>query len=189
MIRKLVTTAAAAALAVAGLLLSAAPAKAQQGWPYQGNDWGYRAETSGSGSGGQGYGQNYSWSYYAPAPASFFPTATYPPLGEVPSAPSGAQESNPYLTAAEFEAPRAAQINVRLPLGAVIWFNNTQMPQTGALRSFASPPLEPGEDYSYQVKVRWDEGGRDVTHTRNVTVHAGDRVNLAFGPKTEAARR
>jgi len=78
---------------------------------------------------------------------------------------------------------------VRLPLGAVIWFNNTQMPQTGALRSFASPPLEPGKDYSYQVKVSWHEGGRDVTHTRNVTVHAGDRLNLAFGLKTEAARR
>jgi uncharacterized protein (TIGR03000 family) len=196
MIRKLVTTATGAALAAAGLLLPAAPARAQQGWPLLGDRWGYYGGGRSS-FGGSGYSSGYSRGYYAPGPQYSFPSTAYsfaspvyyPPLGSAPGVSYAAPASSPYLTAAEVENPRAAQVHVRLPAGAEIWFNDTRMPQTGAVRHFVSPPLDSDEDYSYQVKVRWREGGRTVTRTRTVEVHAGDRLNLAFGPSAAGGAR
>jgi uncharacterized protein (TIGR03000 family) len=43
---------------------------------------------------------------------------------------------------------------------------------------FESPALEPGKDYAFHLKVQWTENGKIVTHTRKVSVHAGDFVNV-----------
>jgi uncharacterized protein (TIGR03000 family) len=190
MFRKLLTTAGVAALAVAGLLLLAAPAEAQQGWPLLGSNWGYYGGSGRPSAGGYGYPSGYSPGYYVPGPAYVFPgPAYYPPATQAPGVSYAAPESDPYLTAAEAESPRVARIDVRLPAGAAIWFNDTRMPQTGAARRFVSPPLTHGEDYHYRVRVRWQAGGREVTRTQTVPVHAGDRLSLAFGPSAAGAAR
>jgi uncharacterized protein (TIGR03000 family) len=191
--RKYLKTAGVAALVAAGLLLPAAPAGAQQGWPINGDNWGSRGGSGSYRGGGGGYGYSspgYSSGYYAPGPAYTYSTPTYtystptyyPPLGQVLSVTSAAPESSYYLTAAEVEGPRAIQIDMHLPADAKVWFDDAPTSQTGALRRFVSPPLDPDKDYFYQVKVRWQEDGRDVTRTRKVEVHAGDRLNLSFGP-------
>jgi uncharacterized protein (TIGR03000 family) len=174
MFRKYLTTAGFAVLAAAGLLLPAEPAWAQQGWPINGSNWDTRGGSGGYRGGSYGFRNGgYSSGYYAPAPTyAYYSTPMY------------------YQTAAEVKGPRAAEIAVSLPAGATISFDDKPTSQTGDVRHFVSPPLETDRNYVYLVKVRWQEGGRDITRTREVEVHAGDRLNLAFGPTAaETAQR
>jgi uncharacterized protein (TIGR03000 family) len=79
---------------------------------------------------------------------------------------------------------RAALINVSVPANAVITFEGKETSQMGAFRQFISPPLIPGQEFSYTIKVRWTEDGTEVTRSRHITVHAGDVVNLTFNSGT-----
>jgi len=73
----------------------------------------------------------------------------------------------------------AVEMILKVPARADVWFNGVKTdPQTKAVRHFASPALEPGWDYSYDIRVRWTENGRPVEQTRCITVRAGDRVTL-----------
>jgi hypothetical protein len=40
--------------------------------------------------------------------------------------------------------------------------------------------LTPGQDFSYNIEVNWNENGTEVSRSRNITVHAGDIINLVF---------
>jgi uncharacterized protein (TIGR03000 family) len=71
-------------------------------------------------------------------------------------------------------------IEVRVPADADIWFDDAKTTQTGTVREFVSPPLTPGHDYTYDIRARWTEEGRHVSHTRRVAVHAGERVSVTF---------
>jgi uncharacterized protein (TIGR03000 family) len=77
-----------------------------------------------------------------------------------------------------------AQFTLRVPPGAQVWFGGAATTSTGATRVFDSPPLPPGRSYRYQVRVRWQEGGRPVERTRLVTFRAGDQLTLDFGATT-----
>jgi uncharacterized protein (TIGR03000 family) len=71
-------------------------------------------------------------------------------------------------------------LTVRVPENAEVWINGTKMTRTGTEREFASPPLTSGKDYSYDVRARWVEDGREVERTRKITFHAGERRNIDF---------
>ena len=47
------------------------------------------------------------------------------------------------------------------------------------MRKFVSPPLEPGE-YTYELKARWKEDGREVVRTRRIPVSPGARRTVDF---------
>jgi uncharacterized protein (TIGR03000 family) len=164
-------------LTLMGLLLTA-------GWSYaqpagaQGMGWiggGSQVPTYSS-----SVGSYYSApSYYAPpvyyAPPAAAPTATgyqsfYPPEPGNFGLGSGAARN------------RAVLVNVSVPANAQIWFGDVKTDRTGLLRQFVSPPIIPGRDYTYDVKVVLTEGGKEVTHSRHITVHAGDVINLTFSP-------
>jgi uncharacterized protein (TIGR03000 family) len=194
-LRWIASTGASVALAVGAWLLSASPAGAQnQGysvWLHR-NDGGGGWSSAGRArwqSGGFSVPQ--SAAYYSSAPAYGYSMSGYysAPIGPVPGVTYIIPESNSYLTLAEVEGRRAMQIDVRVPAGATIWFDEAPTTQTGSLRRFVSPLLDPDTDYVYRVKVRWQEGGRNVTRTREVTVHAGDRLNLSFRPSAATAAR
>ncbi len=91
---------------------------------------------------------------------------------------SPGQTAGYYGSAAE---ERTAVIDVRLPADAVILFSGQKTTSTGPERRFISPSLTLGKEYVYEISVRWHQGGREVTHTRSLPVHAGERLNLAFG--------
>jgi len=76
-----------------------------------------------------------------------------------------------------------AQVVVRLPdANGEVWFDGQKMNgQTGAARSYTTPPLEPGRTYSYQVSAAWHQNGRLVTQERTVNVSAGSAVAVDFG--------
>lgn len=172
MSRKSLTTACVALLAAAVMLLSASTAQAQI--LFRERDVGF-SQGGGFGSGGnygyegRGYWTPPAMTYY-PAPMYFTPTYSYYAPPSIPVSTN-------------------VQISLDVPANAMVWFDEKSTSQTGANRFYVSPPLEPGVNYSYQIKVTWRENGHDVTRVRDVPVHAGDVLNLRFGPNVVAAAR
>ena len=64
---------------------------------------------------------------------------------------------------------RAVHFAVTVPADAEVWFDGAKTAQAGPYREFVSPPLRPGRSYSYDVRARWKDGGREVDRTRRVT--------------------
>jgi uncharacterized protein (TIGR03000 family) len=193
-------------LAGLGLLLVAGPAKAQQGWPINGSNW----DTSG-GSSRSSVG-SYSPGYYATSPSSvgsYSPSsyATYqawtPQRGGYygysnPWNYSGSSTAGGYYgstgtegyydtSTAESPRKRPVLVNLRVPSDAKIWFDGDQTNQTGTARSFVSPPVAVGREYAYEIRIQWQQDGKDVTQTRQIKVHAGDVINLTLGSPAELA--
>jgi uncharacterized protein (TIGR03000 family) len=53
--------------------------------------------------------------------------------------------------------------------------------QTGSQRYFATPPLEPGKTFTYEVEATWqDANGKQVRRTREVTVQANQPAMVNF---------
>jgi uncharacterized protein (TIGR03000 family) len=133
---------------------------------------------------------------YHPATASWFaplepaPRATNPGLTpQVQTPPTSGRPAGPLQPEASLvprvlreEGPvRApAEIEVRVPAGADLWFAGAKTRQTGAKRLFESPPLEPGQWYGYDVTARWLQDGKEVLRKAHVSVAAGVRVALDF---------
>jgi|GEM_PF-5309175 len=92
--------------------------------------------------------------------------------------PAAADQSQP--------GPRApgqvVHFAVMVPADAEVWFDGAKTTQAGPDREFISPPLRPGHSYSYDVRARWKDGGREVDRTRRVTFYAGDHLELDFMP-------
>ena len=61
-----------------------------------------------------------------------------------------------------------------------IWFDGNKTTQTGNWREFVSPALLPGRAFTYEIRARWNEGGRPVDQTRHLTVRAGDHLMVSF---------
>ena len=77
-------------------------------------------------------------------------------------------------------AADSAQIEVVVPGDAAVWFNDWKGKSTGPLRRFQSPPLTPGQKYTYAVKASWEKNGEPVTQTRQVLISAGAHVRVDF---------
>jgi uncharacterized protein (TIGR03000 family) len=73
-----------------------------------------------------------------------------------------------------------AHMTVRVPPDAQVWFENQTTNQKGAVRNFVSPALAPGNDYTYDVRALWQQGGRNVDQKRQVAVHAGSHITVDF---------
>jgi uncharacterized protein (TIGR03000 family) len=110
--------------------------------------------------------------YYSSRPTG--PGYSYSWLGPVSSKPQP-------------ETPLPAYIEVRVPADAEIWFDDAETVQTGTVRLFVSPPVTPGHDYSYEVRAKWKEDGREVIQSRRITFHAGEHVNIGF-PDTSTVK-
>ena len=156
-------------MAVAAVLLAANPAAAdQQGWPLN--------PPQGRFTPGPVYG----------TPATYAPF--YPPAVVEPATPQTEVRSFYPSAAAEeygalstpFAGNQPVRINVSVPANAQITFNGAKTVQSGAIRAFVSPTVAPGHDYYYDVTAQWQQGGRQVTRTQRIAVHAGDVINVRF---------
>jgi uncharacterized protein (TIGR03000 family) len=63
---------------------------------------------------------------------------------------------------------------------ASVWIQGQLMQQTGRQRVFAAPALEPGLNYTYEIRVRWGDGKQAVDETRTVPIRLGQRVIVDF---------
>jgi uncharacterized protein (TIGR03000 family) len=98
----------------------------------------------------------------------------YPPTGD------GAAAS-----ARQAAAP--AGVTVKVPQGAELWFDGSKTRSTGSVREFESPPLTQGRQYTYDVRARWRDNGKDVTQTRRVIVTAGTHADVEFPVRDQTA--
>jgi uncharacterized protein (TIGR03000 family) len=100
------------------------------------------------------------------------------------------RQSN-YVAPEGTDATRAApaSLDLRVPASAEVTFETEKTTQTGAVRSFESPPLTPGRDYVYEIKATWTENGREVVRTRQVNVRAGEQVMVDFTPRPASTAR
>jgi uncharacterized protein (TIGR03000 family) len=97
------------------------------------------------------------------------------PLAEVPL------KAVTEVTTRPVPASRTALIDVFLPADATLSFQDEPTTETGPVREFQSPPLEPGRTYTYDIRASWRGGdGQQVARKQRVTVRAGDHVDVDF---------
>jgi len=84
---------------------------------------------------------------------------------------------------------RVTQFQVRLPNSkAEVWVEGKKQSTRGAVRTYKSPPLAPGE-YRYTFRARWENDGRKVTRKRTVVFRAGERVRVDLRKGKKRQRR
>lgn len=114
--------------------------------------------------------------------------ATPPNPAAVTQAPAkfGLHLSHPVV---KHEADDANQVILmaHLPEDAAIYFDGQPTKAAGTLRWFETPPLVPGHDYHYAVKVVWFEDGKWVTQSRGLTMRAGETHCIDVVPASEKA--
>jgi uncharacterized protein (TIGR03000 family) len=127
------------------------------------------------------YVSGYYTSIYAPNYLSHPPYSTgYSP------APGGTVYGRfPYWEVAPtppLPPPPTATVRVQVPTDAQVWLEGQPTRQTGPVREFETPPLEPGRKYEYQIKASWIKNGRMVSDTQTVTFRAGETPSVTFIP-------
>jgi uncharacterized protein (TIGR03000 family) len=79
-----------------------------------------------------------------------------------------------------------ARLTVRVPPDAKVWFDDEPTSQQGPVRNFDSPPIDPGQEYTYDIRAQWRQGDREVERTKHVVVEAGKDITVDFtNPPTE----
>jgi uncharacterized protein (TIGR03000 family) len=73
-----------------------------------------------------------------------------------------------------------AVVSVTLPSAGTVWVGDFKTEQGPISKDYVTAPLEAGQDYTYQVSARFVVAGLEVTPTKTITVHAGDRLNIDF---------
>jgi uncharacterized protein (TIGR03000 family) len=108
-------------------------------------------------------------------------TATRP--AEDPTATSGKEgESNPFKapTGANLGVPERARIRVTLPPGATLYVDNQKKEGSSPVREFTTPPLPPGKEFAYLMKVEVIRNGLPEQLLEKVVFRAGDIVTRDF---------
>jgi uncharacterized protein (TIGR03000 family) len=103
--------------------------------------------------------------------------------GVAPPYYSGYQALEPPSTGspdpASAQADSTAHLTLRVPANAELWFEGVKTTSTGSIREFQSPPLSLGR-YTYEIRARWTENGRDVAQTQMVVVSPGAHLTVDF---------
>jgi uncharacterized protein (TIGR03000 family) len=76
------------------------------------------------------------------------------------------------------EPEATARVNVLVPSDAALYIQGVRMNETGSYREFVSPPLVPGEDYTYNLRAVWRDSGREVASDKLVHVRPGERYDV-----------
>jgi uncharacterized protein (TIGR03000 family) len=72
-----------------------------------------------------------------------------------------------------------ASLTVRVPSNAELWFQGERMTKTGTIRDFVTPLLLANREYTYDIRAIWrNADGVEVTRTRQIPVHAGDKLDV-----------
>jgi uncharacterized protein (TIGR03000 family) len=112
-----------------------------------------------------------------PAPDTSAYLAAEPPVGSSLSA----------VAAPATVSVDQAQFTVTVPAGTQLWIDNTLTTSTGTVREFQSPPLTPGQTYSYRVHARWQDNGHEVDQTQRVQFTPGQHIDVVFPVTTATA--
>ena len=73
-----------------------------------------------------------------------------------------------------------------LPSDAKLLFNGVAASGSGAVRTFQTPPLKLGLDYSYELTAEVTRNGRTERATGTVIVRAGETAQIRLSPNAIA---
>jgi uncharacterized protein (TIGR03000 family) len=100
--------------------------------------------------------------------------------------PASSGLSRPQVKGTKAPGADTGAVRLIVPANAEVWFDNHKMSETGTVREYVSPGgLVSGSDYSYQVRVRWTEDGRQIDQTRRVIFRAGVETTEDFTKKSD----
>lgn len=91
-------------------------------------------------------------------------------------------------------APTGAKLLIELPTNAKLFIDDTPVKGAVDVQTFHTPPLEPGRDYFYSVRIEMMRDGRPLTQTRQIIVRAGQVARADFkdleseAPRTAQAK-
>jgi uncharacterized protein (TIGR03000 family) len=112
-----------------------------------------------------------------------------PPAG-APAAPAPGGAPAPAPAAGQNTSLNSSDglLSVNVPDDAKIFVNGQPTTSTGASRQYVSRNLQPGFNYTYEVRAELVREGRTVEQVKTVDVRAGETANLAFdfGPSDSA---
>jgi uncharacterized protein (TIGR03000 family) len=69
---------------------------------------------------------------------------------------------------------------VRLPADAKLYAEGRPLTLTSAERSFVTPPLPVGPDYTYEFRAEYVRGGETISQAKRVAVKAGGSAEVEF---------
>jgi uncharacterized protein (TIGR03000 family) len=109
-----------------------------------------------------------------------------PPVRERVVPPEGGKKKEK-----ETLAPAPATIYVSLPSEAKLTIDDAATTSTSAVRVFASPALQPGQEYYYTLKAEIVRDGKTIPAVKRIPVHAGEesRVTFEFPAATAVAAK
>jgi uncharacterized protein (TIGR03000 family) len=73
-----------------------------------------------------------------------------------------------------------ARLTLNVPSGAHVWLGDKEVDAAISPLVLESPALEEGQSYTFDVKVKWQEGRNAEERTRKVTVEAGEGKSLTY---------
>jgi uncharacterized protein (TIGR03000 family) len=90
----------------------------------------------------------------------------------------------------EVRAPNSATLVVDLPAAAQLTIDGKTTRSTSGQRTFFTPALEAGKEYSYQLRAELVQNGKKFVVTKNADIHPGrtTRVRLDFADATVAQK-
>jgi uncharacterized protein (TIGR03000 family) len=97
--------------------------------------------------------------------------------------------SNVLPVAARKETGTSARITVRLPEEARLFIDGVECSLTSDTRTFDTPALEAGREYTYTLRAELRRDGQTVTDHRVVVFRAGEPVTVDFGNLNERVAR
>jgi len=153
---------------------------------WYGNTWNNPGTTGGNyntwNNPGYAWGNYSNWNYPSYAPSSVYSSDYYFNPSSVGSTVNRSDTSGYYSYGSRTpQDPNTTLVQVRLPdPNAEVWIEGAQTQQRGMWREFISPPLNPDTNYTYDVRARWTENGREVERTKTVPVRANNVVTVDF---------
>jgi uncharacterized protein (TIGR03000 family) len=82
---------------------------------------------------------------------------------------------------------REAKVIVKVPADAKLFFNDHLTRQTGEIREFTTPALEPGKPFTYEIRLEVVRQGQARSRMERVTVRAGETTRVDLGRMEMAA--
>ncbi len=141
---------------------------------------GVRVQIGGGYYGGGYYGGRYYSPYYYGYNRPYYAPYYY---GYDYSTPDYYYPDAPEIRQSFYSGPaeQNATVAVTVPTAdAQVWFDNAPTTQRGTQRTFHSPPLQSGSNYTYTIKARWTENGQAVEQQRQVQVQPSQTVSVDF---------
>jgi len=153
---------------------------------YYGNNYYGNSYYGHSGYPYSSYGSNYGYQPFGYN--SYYGTPAYSTLQPIPDINSYQSSYPPSNVMQPDNLGNTAMIEVTVPPNVDLWFDGNKTQQTGSTRYFVTPPLTPGQTFSYEVRIAPPNSPDNASTTRRVEVQAGKRVSLNFNESAGTPR-